>query len=62
MHDLQRVAALWTGQPQGGGASNPTTAPPPAAAQPPRQRVVGQTYPTPRGPMKWTGTGWLPAQ
>ena len=22
-------------------------------------RKAGQTYPTPRGPMKWTGTGWV---
>jgi len=30
------------------------------AAPPPAQRIAGQTYATPRGPMKWTGTGWLP--
>jgi hypothetical protein len=28
----------------------------------PAQRVKDQVYPTPRGPMRWTGTGWLPAQ
>lgn len=32
------------------------------AVPPPAQRVAGQTYSTPRGPMRWTGTGWLPAQ
>lgn len=26
---------------------------------PAAQRVVGQTYNTPRGPMAWTGTGWV---
>jgi hypothetical protein len=25
------------------------------------ERVKDQVYQTPRGPMKWTGTGWLPA-
>jgi hypothetical protein len=30
------------------------------AAPPPAQRISGQVYATPRGPMKWTGTGWLP--
>jgi hypothetical protein len=37
----------------------------PQAAQavpPPQQRVPGQSYPTPQGPMTWTGTGWLPAR
>ena len=32
---------------------------PPGQVPPPNQRQVGQTYPTPRGPMKWTGTGWV---
>ncbi len=32
------------------------------AVPPPAQRIAGQTYSTPRGPMRWTGTGWLPAQ
>lgn len=27
----------------------------------PQDRKPGATYNTPRGPMKWTGTGWLPA-
>lgn len=28
---------------------------------PPGQRTIGKMYPTPRGDMKWTGRGWLPA-
>jgi hypothetical protein len=32
---------------------------PPAPTEPAR-RQTGQVYQTPRGPMKWTGTGWLP--
>lgn len=34
---------------------------PDPAQQPPAQRVRGQVYDTPRGPMTWTGTGWVPA-
>lgn len=36
----------------------------PAAAAPPpiETREVGKVYETPKGPMKWTGTGWIPAQ
>jgi hypothetical protein len=41
-----------TGRPSGGGSA----VAPPASAQ----RQTGQIYNTPRGPMKWTGTGWLP--
>ena len=26
----------------------------------PATRVVGQVYNTPKGPLKWTGSGWLP--
>lgn len=34
----------------------------PASAVPaPAQRVKGETYQTPRGLMRWTGTGWVPA-
>lgn len=33
----------------------PQIAPPPMA-----QRTAGQSYQTPRGMMKWTGTGWMP--
>lgn len=32
------------------------------AVSPPSKREAGQTYPTPKGPMTWTGTGWVPAQ
>lgn len=33
----------------------------PAASVPaPDERKVGQVYPTPKGPMQWTGTGWVP--
>lgn len=28
-------------------------------APPPAQRQVGATYQTPKGPLKWTGTGWV---
>lgn len=50
---------LTTGKPPAAGA---TTVQQPAAAVPaPAQRVKGQVYQTPRGPMKWTGTGWVPA-
>lgn len=46
-----------------GDAAKPTTNSPfhPTAAIPPEQRTAGQVYPTPKGNMKWTGTGWLPA-
>lgn len=40
------------------------SAPAPAAGgsvPPPESRVVNQVYQTPRGPMIWTGTGWIPA-
>lgn len=41
----------------------PTAAPAPAAAAPmqippPPQRQVGKVYPTPKGNLEWTGTGW----
>jgi hypothetical protein len=32
------------------------------AVPPPAARKPGATYQTPKGPMTWTGTGWLPAQ
>jgi hypothetical protein len=32
-----------------------------AAAPPMASRVAGRVYQTPRGPMQWTGQGWLPA-
>lgn len=53
-----------------GSADDESVEPPaaaaPAAVQPaprnPAERVKNQTYNTPKGPMTWTGTGWLPAQ
>lgn len=33
----------------------------PANIPPKEKRVKGQVYDTPRGKMKWTGTGWVPA-
>ena len=45
--------------PPGGSPQQP---PQPGQVPPPNQRQVGQVYPTPKGPMKWTGTGWVPAQ
>lgn len=48
------------------GAAPTTPAARDTGAQPappnPAQRVPNTVYQTPRGPMKWTGTGWLPAQ
>lgn len=38
------------------GAAAPTKVPPPG------QRVVGQVYPTPTGPARWTGQGWAMIQ
>lgn len=35
---------------------------PRATVPPPAARQVGAVYPTPLGPMMWTGTGWRPAQ
>jgi hypothetical protein len=32
---------------------------PAAAVPPPNQRKVGGVYPTPKGKLKWTGTGWV---
>ncbi len=45
------------GQPAGQGAQQPARGVPP-----PAERVDGQTYQTPRGPMIWRGTGWEPAR
>lgn len=36
--------------------NSPLSAPPPAAS-----RVIDKVYSTPKGPMKWTAAGWLPA-
>ena len=41
-----------TAQPAGGAA--------PVLAPPLEARVVGQSYPTLKGPMTWTGQGWAP--
>lgn len=38
-------------------AARPTNSP--AQVPPPANRVAGQTYQTPRGPMKWTREGWV---
>lgn len=45
-------------KPPAGGPPAGATYPP---APPQAQRQAGATYSTPRGPMKWTGTGWVPA-
>lgn len=37
----------------------PAPAAQPQAAPPAASRVIGQVYQTPRGPLKWTGTGWI---
>jgi soluble lytic murein transglycosylase-like protein len=46
-------------QPPAEAAPAPQAAPTPIPAA--ADRVPGHTYPTPRGLMNWTGTGWLPA-
>lgn len=44
-------------------APTPASAQPGRAAQaqvpPPASRGVGEIYPTPKGPLKWTGQGWV---
>lgn len=45
-------------QPREGQPNAPNTGP--QAVPPAAQRKAGQTYQTPRGPMRWTGTGWVP--
>lgn len=37
-----------------------TTVPSFPPAPPKESRVAGKVYQTPKGPMKWTGTGWIP--
>lgn len=45
----------------GGGGSTPNpAAEPPVAPSDPASRTKDTIYTTPRGPMKWTGEGWLP--
>jgi len=50
----------------GAPAANKNPAPAPAQptiaqAPPQKERKPNTVYQTPKGPMKWTGTGWLPA-
>jgi hypothetical protein len=49
-------------QPDGGAPSREPPAATKTAPVNPAARTAGTTYQTPKGPMKWTGTGWLPAQ
>jgi hypothetical protein len=44
------------------GQIEPPPAPPPAAPRRETDRKANTVYDTPRGPLKWTGTGWVPAQ
>ena len=44
--------------PVGGGTQAGGGTPP--KVPPVDQRQANRTYMTPKGPMKWTGTGWLP--
>ena len=46
------------------GTSPPRQAPASLTTAPinPAARTTGTVYSTPKGPMKWTGTGWLPVQ
>jgi hypothetical protein len=56
--------AQWEAQGRPGANKNPAPAanPPKIEAAPPaNQRKPNTVYQTPKGPMKWTGTGWLPA-
>lgn len=41
-----------------GQAGQPPTAAPPQAPTDPSKRQAGQSYTTPKGVFKWTGTGW----
>jgi len=43
------------------GASNAAGRAPAEAPRDPRQRTANTVYLTPRGPLRWTGTGWVPA-
>jgi len=40
-------------------AGGSTVAPARGAVPPPVERVVGQTYQTPKGPLMWNGSGWV---
>ncbi len=48
----------WISKMFGGGDSAPAPSSAPASIPPAGQRVVGQAYQTPKGMLKWTGTGW----
>lgn len=63
MHQIEATIKLFTSPQRAQEAPPPAKrgAAPSAGAQPPAQRQAGQVYPTPKGPMQWTGTGWLPA-
>lgn len=58
MRTLNNVMNYVESKRRAGGKAAPTQ--PGAAVQPPENREVGKVYDTPRGKMKWTGTGWLP--
>jgi hypothetical protein len=49
-----------TGQGYTKPGQKPAAASGSATVPAPAQRVKGQTYNTPKGPMIWTGTGWVP--
>lgn len=43
----------------GGGATAAPATAGGGAVPPPEKRVSGQTYQTPKGPLKWNGNGWV---
>jgi len=53
-----RPRAITPAAPAAPAAAAPAAA---SAVPPPAQRQRGAVYQTPRGPMQWTGTGWVPA-
>lgn len=57
-----KIGAAVTSAPPPAGAARPS-APQQSVAPPPNpaDRKAGMVYATPRGPMTWTGTGWVPA-
>lgn len=57
-----KIGAAVTSAPPPAGAA-PPSAPQQSVAPPPNpaDRKAGMVYATPRGPMTWTGTGWVPA-
>lgn len=50
-----------TGKPKNNPAPSPGPQIPPAPMDA-SQRAAGQIYQTPKGPLKWTGTGWMAPQ